>query len=574
MTDSIEGQNRKRKLEKDETEKEKEENILISKKIHFLDERKQPELLDLADELLIEIAIKLDGESLHNVSLTCSHLKNLILDKKLWTEAVFASKDLDIWEILKRLKYLTVGTKKLKIQGDSKKDLMEKRPLKNRQTFKEIIKRIMLRSPFIESLHFHQIWFDWTRDWTITKFPANLRSLVFTNCILPKDRNRMSRTFSNIFDHMPYLEELRLEYCNFFEPNDLMPLSKIQELKILSLRGCKRFRNCVPYISLSCRFGFKKLEVLDLRETNISDSEVQCLNALKTLKELYLEHTDVELNDDDSDDDDDFQHFFRGMRRRPTEQVPLREPQNEPRPSTSRDVVVLNADGIQRLRNEALNQPSNSLQNENPSTMREIVINTAENQSAENENGLSNSVIAANIDDSNDNSISAPSSPESMSDSLPSESPTEEVQSRTIFIQANITENPNQNARLQVIISDDIPHASRFLSLARNREHRISASISDRGMLAFGVPRSNLMGNLIFLGNQQAETERNTHLERIVLRNFRNITDTTLSHLETNAPRLLFLDVRGCSQITRDAVERFKLVRGSCQIMTNYENEE
>jgi hypothetical protein len=112
------------------------------------------------------------------------------------------------------------------------------------------------------------------------------------------------------------------------------------------------------------------------------------------------------------------------------------------------------------------------------------------------------------------------------------------------------------------------------LSLARNREHRISASISDRGMLAFGVPRSNLMGNLIFLGNQQAEVERNTYLERIVLRNFRNITDTTLSHLETNAPRLNFLDVRGCSQITRDAVERFKLVRGSCQILTNYENEE
>lgn len=349
---------------------------------------------------------------------------------------------------------------------------MEKRSLKNRQTFKEIIKRIMLRSPFIECLHFHQIWFDWTRDWTITKFPPNLRSLVFTNCILPKDRNRMSRTFSNIFDHMPYLEELRLEYCNFFEPNDLMPLSKIQELKILSLRGCKRFRNCVPYISLSCRFGFKKLEVLDLRETNISDSEVQCLNALKTLKELYLEHTDVELNDDDSDDDDDFQHFFRGMRRRPTEPI-AREPVNEPRPSTSRDVVVLNADGIQRLRSEALSQPTqpvvvslppNSSQNksENSLPMREIVINTAENQGqADNLEVLhvNSAQLANNIDDSNDNSISAPSSPESMSDSLPSESPTEEVQSRTIFIQANITENPNQNARLQVIISDDIPHA-------------------------------------------------------------------------------------------------------------------
>lgn len=526
MAESIEIQKRKRKIESDDETEKEEENY---KKIHL---SKQPELLDLADELLMEIAMKLDGESLHNISLTCSHWKNLILDKKLWTEAVFTSRNLDIWEILKRLKYLTVSTKKLKIQGDSKKEFMEKRPLKNRQTFKEIIKRIMLRSPFIEKLYFNQIWFDWTKDWSITKFPPNLKSLVFTNCILPKDRNRMNRTFTNIFDHMPHLEELRLEYCNFFEPNDLMPLSKLQELKILSLRGCKRFRNCVPYISLSCRFGFKKLEVLDLRETNISDSEVQCLNALKTLKELYLEHTDYEGNEDDSDDSDsEFQHFFRAMRRRP-DPAPL----DEPRPSTSRE--------------------NNS--NENSGNLQSTASNVQQDNS---------------LNDFNDNT-DPPSSPESLSDSLPSESPTEEAPSRTIFIQANITENPNQNARLQVIISDDIPHASRFLTLARNREHRISASISDRGMLAFGVPRSNLMGSLIYLGNQQPEIERNTYLERIVLRNFRNITDTTLSHLETNAPRLVFLDVRGCSQITRDAVERFKSARGTCQILTNYENEE
>lgn len=92
-------------------------------------------------------------------------------------------------------------------------------------------------------------------------------------------------------------------------------------------------------------------------------------------------------------------------------------------------------------------------------------------------------------------------------------------------------------------------------------------------MLAFGVPRSNLMGNLIYLGNQQ-ELERNTYLEKIVLRNFSNITDITLSHLETNAPRLTYLDVRGCPQISRDAIERFKLARNTCQLLTNYENEE
>lgn len=92
-------------------------------------------------------------------------------------------------------------------------------------------------------------------------------------------------------------------------------------------------------------------------------------------------------------------------------------------------------------------------------------------------------------------------------------------------------------------------------------------------MLAFGVPRSNLVGNLVFLGNQQPDP--NTYLERIILRNFRNITDTTLSHLETNAPRLVFLDIRGCSQITREAVERFKLTRGNvCHLLSNYDYEE
>lgn len=328
---------------------------------------------------------------------------------------MFESKDLDIWEILKRLKYLTVATKKLKIQGNSKKEDMEKRPLKNRQTFKEIIKRVMLRSPFIEHLHFDRIWFDWTRDFTITKFPANLRSLVFTNCILPKDRRRAAKTFTNIFEHMPNLEEVRLEYCNFFAPNDLMPLSKCNKLKVLSLRGCKKFRNCVPYISLSCRFGFKQLEILDLRETSISDSEVQCLNALKTLKELYLEYHELEITDDDSDDDD-FHQFFRAIRR-PAEAEATQETSGngEPQPSTSSAPIA-----------------------PQPAQPQEPQENEQENDA-----------------------FDAPSSPESLSDSLPSESssPTEEAPSRTIFIQANITENANQNARLQVIISDEIPHA-------------------------------------------------------------------------------------------------------------------
>lgn len=107
-----------------------------------------------------------------------------------------------------------------------------------------------------------------------------------------------------------------------------------------------------------------------------------------------------------------------------------------------------------------------------------------------------------------------------------------------------------------------------------NRENRVPISnVTDRGILAFGVPRSNLIGNLVFLGNQQ-QPDPYTYLEKIVLKNFRNITDTTLSHLETNAPRLIYLDIRGCTQVTREAVERFRVVRGSCQIISSYDIEE
>jgi hypothetical protein len=317
-------------------------------------------------------------------------------------------RDLDIWEILKRLRFLTVNTKVLKLKGNAKREVMETRQLKNRQTFKEIIKRIALKSPFLEHLRFDQIWFDWNRDFSINKFPPNLRSLHFNNCILPKDRKRAARTFTNIFEHMPHLEELRLEYCNFFAPNDLMPLSKLNNLKKLSLRGCKKFRNCVPYISLSCRFGFKKLEVLDLRATHISDSEVQCLNALKSLKELYLEFQDVEPTIEDDSDDDDFQSFYRS----PFNRSETLSPQAGPsQPSTSAALPAI--------------------------------------------------IAPPNHEDEDDDAFDAPSSPESLSDSLPSESssPTEEAPSRTIYIQANIMQNLNPNARVQVIISDAIPHA-------------------------------------------------------------------------------------------------------------------
>lgn len=55
-------------------------------------------------------------------------------------------------------------TKTLKLLGNCKADNVEKRPMPNRQTFKEIIKRVAERSPLIEHLMFSKICFDWTKD--------------------------------------------------------------------------------------------------------------------------------------------------------------------------------------------------------------------------------------------------------------------------------------------------------------------------------------------------------------------------------------------------------------------------
>lgn len=393
-------------------------------------------------------------------------------------------------------------------------------------------------------------------------FPANLISLTFTNCIMPKTRyRRHQRAFSGIETQIPNLQELRFEYCNFFEPNDVMPFSKLAGLRILSLRGCKKLKNCVPYLSLACRFGFKKLEVFDLRETNISDSELQCINALKTLRELYLEFPEADASEDDSESDSDFQFIFRGGRRRP-----MMEREYEPHIApVAIERVDLHQNNESLSNNLSVINPSAS----GPSTSSQASETTthAEVLNIDNEPQPSTSDTHNNL-----------SSPESLSDSVPSSPspPPDEGPTRTIVIRANMNSAPagqgglGNMPRIQVILGGDVPHASRYLQI--ERAHRMPLSITDRGILSFGVPRPNLLGNLVFLGNHPPDP--NTYLERVVLRNFRNITDTTLSHLETNAPRIMYLDVRGCHQVTREAVERFKAARSNCMLLSNYDDEE
>lgn len=88
---------------------------------------------------------------------------------------------------------------------------------------------------------------------------------------------------------MKHLQELSLERCTWFETHDLIMFSKLPNLKKLNLRGCVSLKECVPYGSIATRFGFRKLESLDIRDTPISDSDIQCFNITTTLRELLME---------------------------------------------------------------------------------------------------------------------------------------------------------------------------------------------------------------------------------------------------------------------------------------------
>lgn len=67
--------------------------------------------------------------------------------------------------------------------------------------------------------------------------------------------------FQGLSDHFTSLEELDLSYCSWVSGHSLMSLSKFPSLTKLLLRGCRKVGECLAYVSLASRFGFKTLKV-------------------------------------------------------------------------------------------------------------------------------------------------------------------------------------------------------------------------------------------------------------------------------------------------------------------------
>lgn len=60
-----------------------------------------------------------------------------------------------------------------------------------------------------------------------------------------------------------------------------------------------------------------------------------------------------------------------------------------------------------------------------------------------------------------------------------------------------------------------------------------------------------------------------TQLESITVRDYKMVTDVSLQHLSSCAPRLRFLDVMG-TEVTRDGIEKFKLEKPECHVVSDF----
>lgn len=252
-----------------------------------LDRETECNLMDFCDELLFEIFQYLDTSSILAVMHCSPRFENLLLDHRFYHHIDLSNGPLPMGILEEILGRATEKTHTIKICGPPSSQHVAGEFRQFTQTLSSVFPRVVqLKVLELEgvSLDFEYI--------HITEFPATLRRLKLKDCSVRVGDTPKS-IFYSIELHLLDLEDLSIEDNSWFEPYYIMGLSKLPSLRRLSLKGCQALCKFVPYGSMAARFGFQKLESLDLRQTPINNSDLQCFSAIENLKELLLESPQI-----------------------------------------------------------------------------------------------------------------------------------------------------------------------------------------------------------------------------------------------------------------------------------------
>jgi hypothetical protein len=203
----------------------------------------------------------------------------------LWKEADLRPRFLTHSELEDAVKCFHRGTKVLASTGSVK--LLSGKVPENTECLSPALFELVTQATDLETLILEEHFVN-ASVLTYKCFPSTLKSLSMENCKLINVPVKESYFF-NMATQTPHLESLNLNGCLWFEDHSMMAISKCPKLKTLRLRGCAKVGTCAAYIFLSARFGFENIEVLDLRETAISDAEVRAFKSKPKLKRLYID---------------------------------------------------------------------------------------------------------------------------------------------------------------------------------------------------------------------------------------------------------------------------------------------
>ncbi|KAL6254180.1 uncharacterized protein LOC105427683 [Pogonomyrmex barbatus] len=246
-------------------------------------------ILEFSDDVLLNILKYLHPQDLMAISLCCQRFAQLTQDRTLWRRVDFRTKPILLDDLNQYMKFLQPITMSLAIRGNlisREYSSLTQSFFNNVKTLCDQLKELIIEEYYINGDKIH-----------ITDFPCTIEKLSLKGCKMDYIEHNKSYFFK-MDHHMPNLTCLILSNCEWFTPHSLLVISKIPKLKELRLNSCHRLGECVAYASLATRFGFKTLEILDLRDTGLGDSEVGCFSSTKTLTHLYLECPSIWRNEE------------------------------------------------------------------------------------------------------------------------------------------------------------------------------------------------------------------------------------------------------------------------------------
>lgn len=474
-----------------------------------------------SDEVLFEIFKHLNTSSVYALKKTCRRFCDIVQDHRLWRDINTLEQRKTADSLKSVLEQAHKNTNSIKIKGYlGKADEEPEIDLKNVKQC--ILKHVIPKCENLTDLELQSVFVDFEAV-KIQDFPKDIKRLVFRDVYVRWPDNAPT-VFQKMDKCLLCLEELRVESCTWFHPYDIMLFSKCPSLKLLSLRGCQNLLDFVPYGSMASRFGFKKLEHLDVRDTPITDSDLQCFNAVLTLKELLLQ-CPIHLRKNSDESKSSLDQFIQSNH-------------------FSNFISCISSSGS----SSSSTSPANS---------------TFSNDSA----NLSDPPTD-NQDDAKPGTSRQPSSAESadvlMSINLQNQRRMVNGVSGSFNSEFRRLRQPDNaqgsfSSFWDMIYRQAGPDGRHYLP----QKSQISP-ISNRGISCFGRPSNPVDQNIIWI--RIGDRPNDNSFERLSMRYYQRITDDSLLHLAQCSPNLSYLDVTG-SGVTQGGIMEFKIRKPDCEVI-------